>query len=360
MKSGIVAYGASLPYRRVDVRSILDVWGNSSAEILEHLGLSERAVLFFDEDTTTLAIEAGRNALQQYGVNGVDLGAVYLGTGTNPWASNPSSTVVAEALGAGPGIVCCDLQFSGKSGTSAMQAMLGLTESGLVGSGIAIGSDTINRHVSPGELYEYTASAGAVALVIGTSDVVAQVIGTQSYMSSFNDWFRIEGERFIKTSSSNIPDMLKIGLVEHIAPAVEALDAALGFKPSDYAHAVFQQPYGFVPYMLAEALGFRSDQVVTGEVAHRIGDCGAASALLGLANVLDHAEPGDKVLLASYGFGAGCDAFALQVTENILHRRGKGPTVQQLLDHKERVDYATSIKFEHKFLKPAYPSGPWT
>ena len=360
MKSGVVAYGAAVPYRRVDVRAILDVWGNSSLEVLERLQLNERAVLFFDEDTTTLAIEAARNALQRGGVAGRDLGAVYLGTGTNAWASNPSSTVVAEALGAGPGLICCDLQFSGKSGTSAIQALLGLTESGLVQRGIAIGSDTLNRHVAPGELYEYTASAGAVAFVIGTEDVAARVIGMHSHMSSLNDWFRTEGERFIRTSSSSIPDLLRIGLAEHIVPAVQALNEKLGLAPHDYAHAVFQQPYGFVPFMLGEALGLKPDQVALGALSRDIGDCGAASALLGLANVLDNAEPGDKVLLASYGFGAGSDAFALEVTGHIARHRGNGPTVHDLIAHKEMVSYATSVKFEHKFLKPDRPSGPWT
>ena len=169
-----------------------------------------------------------------------------------------------------------------------------------------------------------------------------------------------EGERFIKTSSSNIPDMLRLGLAEHIVPAVQALNEKLGLAPHDYAHAIFQQPYGFVPFMLGEALGLKPDQVALGAVSRDIGDCGAASALLGLANVLDNAEPGDKVLLASYGFGAGSDAFALEITDHIVRCRGKGSAVRDLLAHKEMVSYATSVKFEHKFLKPDHPSGPWT
>jgi len=361
MKSGIVAYGAALPYRRIAVKTILDVWGNSSLDILQkHLKLSERAVLFFDEDTNTLAVEAARTALEQAGLAGGDLEAVYLGTGTNPWASNPSSSVVAEAVGAGPNIICADLQFSGKSGTAAMQALLGLTESGLAKRGLAIGSDTLNRHVSPGEIYEYTASAGAAAFVIGTDDVVARVLGMQSFTSSLNEWFRVEGERFIKTSTPNIPDALRLGLAEHVAPAVLGLNRKLGLKPSDYTYAVFQQPYGFVPYMMAGILELKPEQVAAGEISHEIGDCGAASALLGLANVLDQARPGDRVLLASYGFGAGADAFALEVTDQILQRRGKGRPVKDLLARKELVDYAAATKFEHKFLKPIYPSGPWT
>ncbi len=361
MKSGIVSYGASVPYRRIAVKAILDVWGNSSLEILQqHLKLSERAVLFFDEDTNTLAIDAARNALEQLNESPKKLEAVYLGTGTNPWASNPSSTLVAEAIGAPGDIICSDLQFSGKSGTAAMVALLGLCESKMIERGLAIGSDTLNRHVSPGELYEYAASAAAAAFVIGSDQVVARVLGTSSQVSSLNDWFRLEGERFIKTSTSNIPDALRIGLAEHVAPAVFALNAKVGLKPSDYTYAVFQQPYGFVPYMLAEILKLEPKQVALGAVADQIGDCGAASALLGLARVLDHAQSGDRILLASDGFGAGADAFAFEVTPEIKKRQGRGRPVEALLSRKELVDYAAMTKLEHKFLKPLYPSGPWT
>jgi len=361
MESGIVGYGVSVPYRRIDVKEILAVWGNSSLEILNsHLRLYERGVLFFDEDTNTLAIEAARNALKCGATRGEDLELLCLGTGTNPWSSNPSSTIVAEAVGAGPHIMCSDIQFSGKSGTAAMQACLGLTESGVVKRAMAIGADTLNRHVAPGDLYEYTASAGAGALVLGKENVIARVKGMQSYSSSLADWFRIEGERYIKTSTSNIPDALQLGLVEHVLPAVYALNGKLALKPEDYTYAAFQQPYGFVPFMLGSILGFTPQQVGPGEVSESIGDCGAASSLLGLANILDMAKPGDRVLLASYGFGAGADAFCLEVTEAIGERRGRAPSVRDLLARKMMVDYGTAAKYEYKYLKPPYPTGPWT
>lgn len=361
MRNGIVGYGASIPYRRIDVKDILGIWQNSDVAILNfHLKAYERAVLFFNEDTITLATEAAKNALKQSASKGREIEALYLGTGTNPWISNPSSTLIAESIGMGPNIMCGDIQFSGKSGTAAIQVCLGLVESGLVKRGLAIGADTLNRHVSPGELYEYVASAGATAFIVGDEKVIARVQGTQSFATSFCDWFRIEGERYIKTPTMDIPDSLRIGLVNHVLPAVQELNKKLGLKPEDYTYAVFQQPYGFVPFMLGAALGFKESQVALGEVSEKIGDCGAASALLGLANVLDNAKPGDRILLASYGFGAGSDAFSLEVTQEIEQCRGKAPLVKDLLANKTMVDYGTATKFEYKYLKSIYPLGPWT
>ncbi len=361
MQSGIVGYGASIPYRRMSVQQVLDVWKNSDFGILKYrLQASERAVLFFNEDTNTLATESSKNALKQAGVEGKQIQALYLGTGTNPWASNPSSPLIAESIGATSDVLCSDIQFSGKSGTSSMQICSALTESDSIKYGVAIGADTLNRHVQPGELYEYVASAGSASFVIGKEGAIARIQGAQSHTSSLCDWFRLEGERYIRTGSSDIPDAITIGLLQHTVAAVQKLNSKLGLKPEDYTYAVFQQPYGYVPFMVGSALGFKPEQVGPGTISEQIGDCGAASSLLGLANVLDFAKAGDRVLLASYGFGAGSDAFSLEVTPEIEAKRGRAPLVKDLLGRKEMVDYATAMKYEHKYLRSIYPLGPMT
>jgi hydroxymethylglutaryl-CoA synthase len=361
LQSGIVGYGVAIPYRRMDVQQVLNVWKNSDYGILKYrLRSAERAVLLFNEDTNTLATESSRNALRHSGLAGRDMGALYLGTGTNPWASNPSSTLIAESIGTSPEVICSDVQFSGKSGTSAIQICSALAESNSIKYGMAIGADTLNRHVQPGELYEYVASAGSASFVIGKENVVARILGVQSYMSSLCDWFRIEGERYVKTGSSDIPDAIQIGLVEHTIPAVQKLNNKLGLKPEDYTYAVFQQPYGYVPFAVGGALNFKEAQIAPGVVSEQIGDCGAASALLGLANILDIAKSGDRILLASYGFGAGSDAFSLEVTSELESKRGRTPLVKDLIAKKEMVDYATAMKYELKYLRSIYPLGPMT
>jgi 2-acetylphloroglucinol acetyltransferase len=345
----------------MDVQQVLNVWKNSDYGILKYrLRSAERTVLLFNEDTNTLATESSRNALRYSGLAGKDIEALYLGTGTNPWASNPSSTLIAESIGTSPEVICSDVQFSGKSGTSAIQICSALTESNSIKYGMAIGSDTLNRHVQPGELYEYIASAGSASFVVGKENVIARIRGVQSYMSSLCDWFRIEGERYIKTGSSDIPDAIQIGLVEHTIPAVQKLNSKLGLKPEDYTYAVFQQPYGYVPFAVGGALNFKEAQIAPGVLSEQIGDCGAASALLGLANVLDIAKSGDRILLASYGFGAGSDAFSLEVTSEIEPKRGRAPLVKDLIAKKEMVDYATAMKYEMKYLRSIYPLGPMT
>jgi len=70
---------------------------------------------------------------------------------------------------------------------------------------------------------------------------------------------------------------------------------------------------------------------------------------LGLCSVLDHARPGELILLGSYGSGAGSDAMLLQATDNISVKRSQ-PMVAHMLEHAQVIDYAQYAVFR-KLLK---------
>ena len=284
---GIVGYGAWIPYMRINVDEIHRVWRNLDLQRVKvGLKLDQRAVLQPNEDTITLAVGAAERALAHATIAPSKIGAFFFGTCTNPYDSRPSVTTAAEALGLGNGIFSCDVQFAGKSGTTATQIGLSMIQSGMVSHALCIGSDTINRHTSPGRVAEYAASAAAVALVLGEGDVIAEITGTASHASELSDSFRVEGERYIQDiGTGEIPGpctAFEIGILEHSAAACKALLEPTGQKPSDFDYVIFQQPNGITPYALGERLGFTEQQIQPGNLATQIGDCGSASALLGL------------------------------------------------------------------------------
>lgn len=356
--AGITGYGAAIPYNRISVEEIHRVWRNTSLDKVKNvLQVNERAVLQPNEDTITLAIDAARRAIEHAGVRRENIDALFLGTCTSPYHSKPSMTIVAQAIGARPNLMGGDLQFSGKSGSTAIQVCLGLVNSQMAMAGLAIGADTINRHTSPGRFYEYTASAGAAAFVIGKDKPLAEIAGTSSYVSDLSDFFRVEGERYIQNIGvgGELFPAWEIGFAEHVSQAANALMKQLGLKPGDYQFAIFQQPFGFAPFTIGERLGFTREQVEPGVIAPVIGDCGAASALLGLIHVLDTARPGARILLATYGFGAGSDALSLEVTSAIEEKRPRVPLAKFLYERKSMVDYATSCRLEYKYMQDSSP-----
>ena len=118
--------------------------------------MTERGVLASDEDTITLACDAARRALDMSGLPPEEIGALYLGTETSPYVGKASASCLVDMLGVGPDIMCGDCQFSGKSGTMALQIVMAMVEADIIKYGIAIGADTLSRHFDPGNpLFEF-------------------------------------------------------------------------------------------------------------------------------------------------------------------------------------------------------------
>ncbi len=352
---GIVSYGISLPYNRLAVDEIIELWMNSSLDTIKQAqGVLERGVLGFDEDSNTLAIAAAKEAFErQHEASAVQ--ALYYGTCTNPYDSRPSSTLLVEALDLPYSTKCCDLQFSTKSGTAALIQGYAAVAAELANSALAIGADTINRHTAPGDLVEPYASAGAGAVILGTEAPIAVIDGIESYSTDISDGFRLEGERYLRTGMLLGSAKNEVGLDAHMTGAASALLQKLNMQPTDFTYAVFQQNTPGVARHCAKNLGFTGEQYQQSIFSDMLGDTGSASPLIGLAKVLDEAKPGDRIFLCSYGHGAGADAIALTVTPQIDRIRGGVRSVKAQIDRKNMVDYKKAMKMEYKYLRHAYP-----
>jgi hydroxymethylglutaryl-CoA synthase len=81
-----------------------------------------------------------------------------------------------------------------------------------------------------------------------------------------------------------------------------------------------------------------------------IGNTYSGAAIIGLTAILDVAEPGDRILVVSFGSGAGSDALGIQVTEHIRERRDLAPKTQQYIDRRTKIDYATYARMRSKLV----------
>ena len=93
---GIVGWGAYVPRFRIKAEEIARVWGKNADDIKEGLMINEKSVPDIDEDAITISVEAGKNALARAKINPTDIGALYIGSESHPYAVKPSSTTVAE------------------------------------------------------------------------------------------------------------------------------------------------------------------------------------------------------------------------------------------------------------------------
>ena len=351
MKTGIISYGVSLPKYRIASAEIWKVWKNIATSFFDLLSIGERGVLGPEEDTLTLAVAAAKQALARGGIPAEKIGAVLLGSGTSPYATKAAATVMVDALGLPESALTSDVQCADKSGSTALWLAAGLVESGLIDYALVVGADTLNRHTQPGMVLEYVASAGAVAFVIGKKKPIAVLEALATHAHDQNDYFRVEGERFIQPGAGFYGWVANWGLLDHVVPAGQALLAKTGLKPSDFSKFAVPQKTGLRPLMTMGKLELDMMQVLPFVLTAQIGDCGAAGVPLSLAHILDFAEPGERIGVIDYGAGAGCDAWSLVCTEALAERRPEQGLVIQQLEDKIMVDYATMTKYEQKYIQ---------
>jgi hydroxymethylglutaryl-CoA synthase len=222
---------------------------------------------------------------------------------------------------------------------------------GMVGSGmaeyvLAIGADTAQSR--PGDALEYTAAAGAAALLIGSAEQsLATIEATCSYVSDTPDFFRRADRAYPVHGNRFTGEPAYFGQIRN---AASHLLEQLGTKPADYTYAVFHQPNTRFPQAVAKQLGFTPQQINPGLLAPKIGNTYSAAALLGLCAVLDVAQPGETIFVASYGSGSGSDAYALRVGDAITERRARAPLTAAYLAREKFVDYAVYAKWRGKLV----------
>jgi len=339
---GIIGYGAYVPRYRLPASEVSRVWTGGHAG----LPIEEKAVAGIDEDVATMSIEAARNALSRAGISPDQIRALWVGSESHPYAVKPTSTIVAEAIGAVPNVQAGDWQFACKAGTEAIVAAIGFVGSGMADYAMAIGMDTAQG--KPSDALEYTAASGGAAYLLGPAeDALAVFNASYSYVTDTPDFWRRayqkypeHGERF-----TGQPAYFK-----HITEAGKILMEALGTSPQDYTYALFHQPNTKFPQRVAGILGFNKDQIAPGMLVPKIGNTYAGSSLIGLTAVLDIAEPGDRILLVSFGSGAGSDAFDMTVSDAILERRDQAPNTAKYIARRTEIDYAMYARMRGKLV----------
>ncbi len=345
MPIGITSYGVYIPKFRIKVEEIARVWGDDPEDLKKGLKVFEKSVPDKDEDAATIAVEAARYAINRSKLDPQKIGAIYVGSESHPYAVKPTATIVAEAIGATPELTAADYEFACKAGTAAVQTSMGLVAAGFIDYGLAIGTDVAQG--APGDALEFTAAAGGAAFIIGKKRIIAEIESTYSYTTDTADFWRREGQQYPKHGGRFTGEP---GYFKHVLAASNGLLEKLGSDARDYDYAVFHQPNGKFPLKAALDLGFTVDQIKQGLVVQRLGNTYSASTLIGLASILDVAEPGARIFATSFGSGAGSDSFSIKVTDGIKGVRAKAPTVAELLSKPTYVDYALYARHKNKIV----------
>jgi hydroxymethylglutaryl-CoA synthase len=311
----------------------------------------ERAVPFIDEDAVTASVEAGKLALIHSGLDSSLVGKVYVGSESNPYAVKPIASKVAQVLELGEkdgdlqSVDAVDTEFACKAGTSMFKdasALVSYPKSDIKYA-MVIGADNSQsapRGCPGGELDAFVGYGGG-AFIFGKHDVIAEVEAWYSCTSDTADFWRRDGEPYPMHGGRFTGDP---AYHKHVRKAAIKLMERTNLKAADINYFVPHQPNPTFPVRTARELGFKEEQYLPGLQITKFGNTYSGASLVGLAAVLDVAKPDERILIASYGSGAGSDAYLLRTTSQLLDKRKRqkiNVKFQAENPFIEYVDYTT-------------------
>jgi hydroxymethylglutaryl-CoA synthase len=303
---GVVAYGSYVPWWRLERATIAQALGARS-------GRGTRAVASYDEDATSMGVEAARGALATSPAAVVPQ-AVYFATTAPPYLDKTNATTIHAALDLPESVMAVDMVGSVRSAAGAWRAALDAAAAGR--PTLAVLGDV--RTGLPGSGDERDGGDGAAALLFGRGDhVLAEVRGAGSASAEFLDRWRAPGEPGSKVWEERFGEHAYVPLAE--AAVADACKGA-GVPPDAVHHAIVTGTQTRAVRRVAGSVGLRPEALTPDLTAH-VGHTGVAHAALALADLLDRAEPDRWVLVVQLADGA--DAFVLRTTEAVGEARAR-------------------------------------
>jgi hydroxymethylglutaryl-CoA synthase len=291
--AGIVSYGAYVPLFRLGR-------GTAGWE-----SPTERAIANFDEDSVTMAVAALRDALTAMDPGSID--ALYFASTTQPYAEKQSATTIGWGANLRTDIFTVDCTDSLRAGTNALKLALDATKAGSAQRVAVVAAD--NRLAQPRSAFERTFGDGAATVVVGEDHAIAAIEGHVSFSHEIMDTWRSADEDMVRSWEDRF--RLEKGFIESLRESVSKALEKFGMTTKDYAKVIFSAPDARAHREAARALGLEAPQVQDG-LFNALGNTGTAFPLMLLIAALEDANPGDRLLLASYG--DGCDVFSVRVT----------------------------------------------
>lgn len=307
---GIQGWGTYIPYRRLNRSEIDSVTGRGG-------GTGTRAVAGYDEDTTTMGVEAGRRALRGGQVQPARL-----------WFATTAPTYLDKT---NAGSIHAALRL--ERDTPAYDALGSVRSAfGALGAGLASASSTLVvsadlRYGLPAGPEESTAGDAAAAVLVGDDSrgpVLAEVIAHAALTEEFVDRWREPHQATSKVWEE------RFGETRYLPVAAEILKTALsqtGLDVSEVSALIVAGLHERACTAAAKQSGVASERIVD-RLVSVIGNVGAAQPLLLLASALEVAHPGDIVVLL--GLADGADALVLRVTDAITDYRSPVNVADQI------------------------------
>jgi 3-hydroxy-3-methylglutaryl CoA synthase/uncharacterized OB-fold protein len=331
---GIVSYGVYVPYWRLQRSAIAGVLGGAA-------GKGSRSVASYDEDTTSMGVEAARVALSSR-PDGFSPNLVAFATTAPAYADKTNATGLHAALALEESVPAFDMVGAVRSGVAALWMAQ-------AAGGLAVLSDI--RTGLPGGADEASGGDAAAAFVFGEDGAIATPLAGASATGEFLDRWRVPGEPASKQWEERFGEHAYVPLAEQ---AVTDVLKSAGVEAGDLDHVVVVGLHGRAVAAVRRSIGARAEAHAD-DLTALLGNSGTAYAGVVLADVLDRAEPDQLVLVVQ--LADGVDAWLLRTTADLAQRRPQTSVRDQIASTRDDLDYARFLTWRG-FLRREPPRRP--
>jgi hydroxymethylglutaryl-CoA synthase len=293
---GIVSAAGYIPRARLDRSAITGFVGSGG-------GRGTRSVASYDEDTTTMGVEAARIALRSAPANARP-DALWFSTVAPSYLDKTNATAVHAALRLDHDVPAFDMVGAVRSGVGALVTALKSS-----GTTLVVTSDL--RTGLPGSGDEASGGDAAAAVIVGDDNVIAELIGTASATEEFVERWRTPGEARSKQWEERFGETKYLPLGDQ---AWREAHKAAGIEAGDVDTLIVSGLHGRAVRSLKARLGV-AKEAQADDLTATIGNPGAAQPLVLLTRALETSEPGKVIALVVLADGA--DVLLFRTTDAI-------------------------------------------
>jgi 3-hydroxy-3-methylglutaryl CoA synthase len=298
---GIISAGGYVPYRRLQRAEIAKTFGSGG-------GKGTRSVASYDEDTTTMGVEAARLALRAAPASATP-SALWFATAEPAYLDKNNASTVHAALRLDSDVAAFDFGGALRSGPGAIRAALD-------GRGTTLVVTADLRSGLPTSVDEAATGDGAAALLVGddsSAPVIAEYLGGASATEEFIERWRSPGS----TRSRQWEE--RFGEVKYGPLAEQAWNGALkaaNVSTDGVARVIVTGMHTRAVRGIAAKLGVAKEALAE-DLAATVGNTGTAHAALLLTNALESAKPGE--VIAVVVLADGVDVLVFRATDAIAN-----------------------------------------
>jgi 3-hydroxy-3-methylglutaryl CoA synthase/uncharacterized OB-fold protein len=300
---GIISAAGYVPYRRLQRSEIAATFGSGG-------GKGTRAVASYDEDTTTMAVEAARLARRSL-TGDAALNMLWFTTANPAYLDKNNASAIHAALRLDSSLPAVDFGGALRSGVGALRAALDAN-----GCVLTIASDM--RDGLPTSTDESQGGDGAAAVIVGSDDdgpVIAEFLGAASATEEFIERWRTPGSRRSRAWEERFGEVKYAPLVTQ---AWNDACKAAEISPDQVTQLILTGMHARAVRSIGGKIGAANAKMVD-DLAATVGNTGTAHAALLLTSALETAEPGQVIALVVLADGA--DVLLFRTTDAIASYR---------------------------------------